>query len=404
MSNSSALKGIRVADFGHVLAGPYCSMLLSTLGAEVIKIETRSRPDEQRAQHGAGDVKDLESNSNFFEVNLNKLSVSLNLTTEEGKALARQIVAISDVVVENMRPGVMDKLGLGYEELVKVKPDLIMIALSGFGQTGPIRSYSAYNPCFTSVGGLAHLCGYPEKKPNTMNNSGGDARAGNAGVFSVLMALNLRQRTGRGQYIDQSSCEVINSMVGDQMMEYAMNRRSPTRTGNHDAVMAPHNCYRCKGDDAWISIAVGSEAQWQALCEAMGQPHWCRDDAFGTAMSRLRHEARLDELIQAWVGDHDAFDLMRRLQEFGVPAMPSFKAEQLFNDPHMLGTGAIAEIQHPVLGTRKTITPPWRLSETPATFHRSAPLLGEHNDYVFRQLLKLPEERVAKLVEEKVIY
>ncbi|WP_250518392.1 CoA transferase [Caballeronia sp. ATUFL_M1_KS5A] len=404
MSNNSALKGIRVADFGHVLAGPYCSMLLSTLGAEVIKIETRARPDEQRAQHGAGDVSDLESNSNFLEVNLNKLSVSLNLTTDEGKELARQIVAVSDVVVENMRPGVMDKLGLGYEDLVKVKPDIIMIALSGFGQTGPLRTYSAYNPCFTSVGGLAHLCGYPEKKPNTMNNSGGDARAGNAGVFSVLMALNMRQRTGQGQYIDQSSCEVINSMVGDQMMDYAMNRRSPKRTGNRDAVMAPHNCYRCKGDDAWISIAVSTEAEWQALCEAMGQPQWRDDDAFASAMSRLQNQTRLDELIQAWTIEHDAVDLMRRLQALGVPAMPSFKAEQLFNDAHMLETGAVVEVRHPVLGKRKTITPPWRLSETPATFHTTAPLLGEHNDYVFTQLLKLPEAKIARLMEEKVIY
>lgn len=399
-----ALKGIRVADFGHVLAGPYCSMLLGTLGAEVIKIESRARPDEQRAQHGAGDVHDLESNSNFFEVNLNKLSASLNLSTDAGKDLARRIVALSDVVVENMRPGVMDKLGLGYKDLVKIRPDLIMISLSGFGQTGPIRTYSAYNPCFTSVGGLANLCGYAEKKPNTMNNSGGDARAGNAGVFSILMALNIRRRTGRGQYIDQSSCEVINSMIGDQMMDYAMNRRSPTRDGNRDAVMAPHNCYRCKGADAWISIAVGSETEWQALCTVMGHPAWSQDERFATALNRWHNQSALDEHIQAWTLDADPYDLMHRLQAAGVPATPSFTAEQLFNDPHILSTGAVTDVEHPVLGRRKSIAPPWRLSRTPAGFNRSAPLLGEHNEHVFKTLLGLSESEIGRLQNERVIY
>ncbi|MES3022840.1 MAG: CoA transferase [Pseudomonadota bacterium] len=402
--NNSALKGVRVADFGHVMAGPYCSMLLSTLGAEVIKIETRTRPDEQRAQHGGGDVADLESNSNFFEVNLNKMSVTINLTTEKGKALARQIVATSDVVVENMRPGVMDKLGLGYKDLVKIKPDIIMLSLSGFGQTGPLRAYSAYNPCFTSYGGLAHLTGYGEKKPNTMNNSGGDARAGNSGVFSVLMALNMRQRTGQGQYIDQSSCEVINSMIGDQMMDYAMNQRSPKRTGNHDAVMAPHNCYRCEGNDAWISIAVANETEWQALCAVLGNPEWTREEAFSSALSRWHNQKRLDVLIEAWTVSHDAYDLMHRLQAAGVAAMPSMKAEQLFTDPHTVAREAVMEVEHPVLGVRKTITPPWKMSATPPTIHHTAPLIGEHNDYVFKELLGLSAREIATLTEERVIY
>jgi crotonobetainyl-CoA:carnitine CoA-transferase CaiB-like acyl-CoA transferase len=400
----SALKGVRIADFGHVLAGPYCSMLLACLGAEVIKIETRARPDEQRAQHGAGNVKDLESNSNFFEVNLNKLSATLNLTTAKGRELAKRIVAISDVVIENMRPGVMDKLGLGYKDLVAIKPDIIMLSLSGYGQTGPIRSYAAYNPCFTSFGGLAHLCGYPEKKPNTMNNSGGDARAGNAGVFAVLMALNLRQRTGQGQYIDQSSCEIINSMIGDQMMEYAMNRRSPKRHGNHDAFMAPHNCYRCKGDDAWISIAVASDGEWAALRKAMGNPQWAEEAVFSTALGRWQHQNELDRRIGEWTVNYVPHELMQKLQGAGVAAMPTFKASDLFSDPHLNARNAVAEVDHRVLGKRKTITPPWKLSETPATISRTAPFVGEHNEYVLCELLGLSKQEVAKLAEEKVVY
>src|SRR5579863_9526241 len=230
--NQSALKGIRIADFGHVLAGPYGTMLLGALGAEVIKIETRKRPDEQRVQHGAGASSDYESSSNFFEINLNKLSVSLDLSSAKGQELARKIVSISDVVMENMRPGVMDKLGLGYQHLIKVKPDIIMLSLSGYGATGPYRGYTAYAPCFSCFGGQAVLTGYADAEPNTLTSSC-DSRAGTAGAFAILMALNIRAQTRQGQYIDLSSSEALNAMVGDQMMDYAMNGRSPSRDGNH---------------------------------------------------------------------------------------------------------------------------------------------------------------------------
>lgn len=399
-----ALQGIRVVDFGHVLAGPYCTMQLASLGAEVIKVETRARPDEQRAHRGDGTHANLEANSNFFECNLGKLSCSINLTTDEGRALAKRLVATADIVLENMRPGVMTKLGLDYDELVKVKPDLIMLSLSGFGATGPWRRYAAYNPCFTSVGGVSHLTGYAEKKPNTMTNSGGDARAGTAAVFAAMIALRFRQQTGRGQYIDSSSCEVINSMIGDQMMDYAMNRRSPRRHGNSDAAMAPHNVYRCAGADEWISIAVGSDAEWQGLVRALGSPDWALAPEYATAEGRWTHRDRLDQSIAAWSADKSYYDAMRLLQAEGVPATPSFKAEDLFNDPHVLARGAVQEVDHPVLGRRKTITPPYRLSRTPARIRRTAPQLGGDNDHVFKTLLGMGDAEIARLEDAKVIY
>jgi benzylsuccinate CoA-transferase BbsF subunit len=400
----SALQNIRIIDFGHVMAGPWCTMQLASLGAEVIKIETRARPDEQRAQHGKGAVDNLEANSNFFEVNLGKKSVSIDLTTAEGKVLAKRLVATADLVLENMRPGVMKKLGLDYDELVKIKPDLIMLSLSGFGATGDLKRYAAYNPCFTSVGGTSHLTGYGEKKPNTMTNSGGDARAGTAAVFAALVALKFRQETGKGQYIDSSSSEVINSMVGDQMMDYAMNRRSPKRHGNTDKVMAPHNVYRCTGQDEWLSIAVGSDAEWQGLVRAMGNPDWGSDTAFATPHDRKANEARLDALIGAWAADKVAFDAMHLLQAEGVAATPSFKASELFTDPHVLARGQVQEVDHPVLGRRLTITSPYRLSETPTHIRGSAPILGESNDYVFQQILGMQPPEIERLQEQKVIY
>jgi benzylsuccinate CoA-transferase BbsF subunit len=401
--NTSALQGIRVVDFGHVLAGPYATMLLGALGAEVIKIETRKRPDEQRVQHGAGASSDLESSSNFFEINLNKLSVSLDLSAPKGQELARRIVGISDVVMENMRPGVMDKLGLGYKDLSRVKPDIIMLALSGYGATGPYRGYTAYAPCFSCFGGQAHLTGYADAEPNTLTSSC-DSRAGTAAAFAILMALNLREQTGRGQYIDLSSSEALNVMVGDQMMDYAMNGRSPSRDGNHDAVMAPHNCYRCQGEDNWISIAVATDEEWRNLCQAMGEPAWVQDERFATAYGRWRHQERLDELMQHWTLQHEPADLMEQLQRHGVAAMPSFKAAELFSNPQLLERGAITEISHPVLGRRKTVAPPWKFSETPAAITRSAPLLGEHNEYVLRDLLGLSAQELSQLVEERIVY
>lgn len=400
----SALQGIRVVDFGHVLAGPWCTMQLASLGAEVIKVETRARPDEQRAQHGHGAADNLEANSNFFEVNLGKKSVSINLSTPEGKELAKKLVATADIVLENMRPGVMTKLGIDYDELVKVKPDLIMLSLSGFGATGPLRRYAAYNPCFTSVGGVSHLTGYAEKKPNTMTNSGGDARAGTAAVFAALVALKFRQETGKGQYIDSSSSQVINSMIGDQMMDYAMNARSPYRHGNGDAIMAPHGVYRCAGPDEWLSVAVGSDAEWQGLVRALGSPGWAADPIFARAAGRKANEKRIDAGIAEWTAGKTYVEAMHMLQAEGVAAAPSFKAGDLFGDPHVVARGAVQDVEHPVLGRRTTITPPYRLSETPTAIRSTAPRLGEHNDYVFEELLGLSHAEIERLVEAKVIY
>ncbi len=400
----SALQGIRVIDFGHVLAGPWCTMQLASLGAEVIKVETRARPDEQRAQHGAGAADNLEGNSNFFEINLGKKSVSINLTTDEGRELARELVARADIVLENMRPGVMAKLGLDYAELVKIKPDLIMLSLSGFGATGPLRRYAAYNPCFTSVGGTSHLTGYADKKPNTMTNSGGDARAGTAAVFAALVALKFRQETGKGQYIDSSSSEVINSMIGDQMMDYAINGRSPMRHGNVDKIMAPHNVYRCAGQDEWVSIAVGSDTEWQGLVRAIGAPAWATDPALANAAGRKANEARIDALIAEWTAGRGYIEAMHALQGEGVAAAPSFKAGDLFSDPHILARGQVQEIDHPVLGVRKTITSPYRMSETPPRIRGTAPCLGADNDDVLGDLLGIAPEEIKRLEGIKAVY
>lgn len=398
-----ALAGVRIIDLGWVLAAPYATMLLGYLGAEVIKVESRRRIDEQRIAHRAGLAKDYDASSNFFEVNLTKRSVTLNLATEKGAELVRRLVATSDVVIENMRPGVIDRLGLGYAALAEVKPDIIMASVSGWGSKGPLRSYTAYAPCFSSFSGLAHLTGYGDDEPNT-GTSSNDARSGTGAAFAILMALVLKQRTGRGQYIDMSSCETLNTLIGDRMVEWGISGVSPGRDGDHDGFAAPHNVYRAAGDDRWISIAVTDDDEWASFRTALGDPEWAKDPGLATNAGRLARQSELDELVAAWTASWDAVELTEHLQRHGVAAVPSYDAEQLFDHPHLRARNSIVEVEHPTLGTRTAIAPPWILSETPAAIRRTAPLLGQDNDYVLRDVLGLSEDEVASLAEEQVVY
>ena len=404
--NKDALEGVRVADFSWVWAGPLATLLLSFMGAEIIKIESHTRVDQMRqGSITTGDsFSDFNASPIFNNANLNKKSVTINLKHPEGTELAKRIVAVSDLTIENMRPGVMDKLGLGYKDLVKVKPDIIMLSSSGFGSIGPYREYAGYAPIFAAFGGLAYLTGYEDGEPNTMSGVM-DLRIGTASAFALLAALIHRQETGEGQYIDLSSSECISALVGSELLEYSMNKRSPYRCGNQDSIMAPHNCYRCKGDDKWVSIAVATDEEWQAMCHVMGDPAWANDEAFSTAYSRWQHRTQLDKLIGQWTINHTHYEVMELLQHAGVAAMPSLSAEEILSaDPHVKARGLINEVEHPVMGKKVVINPSWKHSETPAKIHKASPLLGEDNEQVFGDLLGMSKEEIAKLMEEKIIY
>jgi benzylsuccinate CoA-transferase BbsF subunit len=400
-----ALQGIRIADFSWVWAGPLATLLLSFLGAEVIKIESRKRVDQMR--QGSITTGDSFPNYNaspiFNNANLNKKSVTIDLSRPEGAELAKRVVAASDLVVENMRPGVMDRLGLGYKDLMKEKPDIIMLSSSGFSSTGPYREYAGYAPIFAAFGGLAYLTGYEDGEPNTMSGVM-DLRIGTASAFALLAALIHRQKTGEGQYIDLSSSECVSALIGAELMEYTMNQKSPLRCGNQDSIMAPHNCYRCKGDDKWISIAVATDEEWKAMCCVMGNPAWTEDEAFSNTHSRWKNRAQLDKHISEWTINYTHYELMTLLQNAGVAAMPSFSAEEILSNPHIKARGLINEVQHPVMGKKVVINPSWKLSGTPAGIKKASPLLGEHNEEVFCGLLGMPKEELARLVEGRIVY
>ena len=399
-----ALAGIRILDFTRYYAGPQATLLLAYLGAEVIKIEGMVYPDVLRmptTAAGLGSMKAVVAG--FNSLNAGKLSITLNLRTPQGVELAKKLVEISDVVVDNFRAGVMDKLGLGYDALKVIKHDIIAITASSHGATGPESKYSGFAATLGPLSGLSQLTGYAGGPPTILRSSM-DLIPGSATTFAILAALNHHQRTGEGQFIDLSAREAISCGIGETIMDYTMNNRVQSRNGNRDDLMAPHNCYRCRGEDKWISIAISTDEEWEALCQVMGNPEWTINKKFSDQLSRWQNQEELDILIGEWTNNYTHYEVMEMLQSAGVAAVPSFNNEELFHDPHCQERECFTPVQHPEEGQLYVLAPPWKLSATPAKVPGPAPLLGEHNEYVFGQLLGIPKEEISRLKENKIIY
>jgi benzylsuccinate CoA-transferase BbsF subunit len=403
--NNGPLAGIRVTEFTSAWAGPYATCLLGFLGAEVIKVESRRRLDHARnLSFSTGRRFSGPNESSVFNnLNLNKKSITLNLSKPSAVEIAKRLIGFSDVVMENFRPGVIPRLGLGYEVLKKIKPDLIYLSSSACGQTGPHREYVGYAPTFAALGGFSHITGYEDWPPSNFMGSM-DLRSATTSAFAILTALIYRHRTGEGQYIDLASQETIAVLGGDVLLDYFMNNRSPGRKGNRDEWMAPHNCYRCQGDDKWVSIAVASDEEWQALCRVMGKPELIEDERFRGSSSRLNYQEELDKIISHWTINRDYYEVTSLLQAAGVAAAPSLSSEGLFHDPHLRARGVYSQLDHPHIGKDWVVQPPWRLTETPAGIHRHSPLLGEHNQEVFGQILGMSLKEIERLVKEEVIF
>ena len=399
------LDGVRIIDFTWAWAGPYATLLLAMMGAEVIKVESMNRLDHTRLRSLMnGPTMGGPNHSVVFnELNLNKLSVTLDLKKPKAIEIVKKLVKGADVVTQNMRPGAMERLGLSYEVLRGVKPDIIMLSSSAVGATGPERTYVGYAPTFAAMGGLSYISGYPEGKP-TMLSGVVDNRVATTSAFAVLAALNYRQRTGRGQQIDLSSTGAISSLMGEVLLDYTMNGRVRERNGNHDENMVPHNCYPCNGEDRWVTIAVSSEDEWQSFCKVTGNPSWTEDERFTDSDSRRRNEEELDKLVAEWTRQHSDEEITVLLQKAGVAAAPSLNGERVSKDPHSKERNVIVEVEHPEIGKRRVVGPPWRLSATPARIRRAAPLLGEHNQYVLGEILGMPQDEIEQLVGEQVVY
>ena len=399
-----ALTGVRVIDFSWAYAGPYATELLALMGAEVIKVESRKRPCITRRQPNpvTGQPYDIDDCPYFKDLNMNKLGIALDLSQPKATELAKRLVGISDVVAESFTPGVMSRLGLGYEALRSVNPSIIMLSTSSNGSTGPEARYAGYAPMFNATSGLGEMTGYPDGPPTVMRITI-DNLVAHLNAFAILAALIYRQETGEGQYIDASAQEAIACLIGDSIMDYTMNGRVESRDGNRDEIMAPHNCYRCLGEDRWISIAISTDKEWQSLCQVMGNSAWSKEARFSNAYNRWQNQEELDKLLESWTINYGHYDLMHMLQKAGVAAVPSFTSEDLFTDPH-LAEREFSQLVDRRSGKYMMVAPAWKLSATPARIVHDDPSLGEHNEYVFGKLLGMTREEITKLQGERVLY
>jgi crotonobetainyl-CoA:carnitine CoA-transferase CaiB-like acyl-CoA transferase len=408
------LSGYRVVDFGTAWAGPMAAQLLADLGAEVIKVESRARMDGLRlgrpivGEDIAGGDRGLwpELQPVFHGINRNKLSITLNLKTGEGLGLARRLIASSDVVMNNYSPGVLERMGLAYPKLKELRPDIILVSMPSVGESGPMRDILAYAPIIQALSGLMSQVGYDGEEPlvGELQAPWSDVVAAVHAALAALAALRYRNLSGQGQFVEVAQLETTASMLGEGMLRYQMTGRTPQPAGNYDPDFAPHNNYRCAGDDQWVAIAVRTSEEWDGLRRAMRNPDWASDVRFANKSGRLTNIAELDRRVSEWTEQWPAEDLVALLQGHGVAAMKVMNIEDQFIDPHLQERGAYVEVEHPHVGIEWIYGMPWLLSDTPGGVRTPAPALGEHNDYVLGRLLGVPATELERLSAAQVVY
>ena len=399
------LSRYRVVDFGMAYAGGQPGQLLADMGAEVIKVESRRHLDGIRIGNPGKGISDPEERRPTFHcVARNKLDVTLDITQPEAQALVKRLVAQSDVVLENFSPGIMARNNIDYASLRQVNPQLVMVSLSAAGQNGPLRDIVVYAPAMAALSGLDSVVGYEGGDVTGLRTAYGDATGAIYGVIATLVGLYRRNRTGRGQYVDLSEWEATTTTMGEVLLEYVLTKRVPQPRSNYHPDMAPYGNYPCNGNDRWVAIAVKTEEEWAGLCRAMGNPTWCREARFADRFQRLRHIRELDPLVGRWTTQHTPEETTHVLQQEGVAAAPVLTYAEQYADPHFKARRTYEQVDHPRLPGEVIYGIPLKLSRTPGSIRRPAPLVGEHNAYVFRELLGLSDADVQRLAEAGVIH
>jgi len=388
-SRGGPLEGVRVIELTKVWAGPYAGKLLAFLGAEVIKVESSGNPDEMRAYGGT----DINHAPYFLSINAEVLSVELDLKSAADTDRLRDLIAHSDIVINNLRPGAMERLGLGYQQLTSIKPDIISVSIKMWGNDGPLGYQTGYAPCFAALAGIASLVGYPGGPPLGTSIRYGDSTVGAAAAFAAVAALLHRDLTGEGQFVDLSAVETLSSMIGDCLLEQDLTGKQLLPEGNHHPDMSPHNCYPCSGGD-WISIAVAEDTQWRALCEVLDAGTLAGDARYVAMPGRLEHADALDRELARFTSRHDAGQLAQRLRSAGVPSSKSATSLDVIGDQMLWDRELYRFVSDHREGQRPIVAAPWRMSVAPAQIACGAPDLGEHNDYVLNEILgAYPTER-----------
>ena len=417
------LENIRVVDLSRVFAMPFAGANLADLGAEVIKIDTCQAQFMETTRTITGPFPDnrpgelwWEQGGTFQTLNRGKRSLTLDLRSEEAQAILKELVSVSDIVLENFTPRVMARFGLDYASLRAVKPDLIMVSNTGYGHSGPWSNFGAMASALEPAHGTGAFMGYleddgagalrPGNVPNKVGNSYTDFLATWTALVSVMAALLHRSRTGRGTWIDLAMYQAGASFIGEGLLAYSFNGERTRRIGNRHSSMAPHGCYPCRGDDQWVTIAVRDDEDWLAFCRALGLSEIAADPRYATTPQRIEMQDELDSIVSGWTRQLTSYEVMAKLQDAGVPAGPVLTAGQALTDPHFRHRGFFEKVAHPPetgLGDKEYIGRGWKFSSSKAGITGQAPLLGESNGYALREILGLTEAHISALEEEQTI-
>jgi len=400
----SALEGVKILEFGRVATGPLATTMLSDYGATTVKVESAQFLDPVRHAGPYCEGRPGVNRSGYFtKWNTNKLGLGLNLLKPKAKEVFIKLVMWCDVLLESNAPGVSRKFGLHYEELVKIKPDLVMISTSQVGQKGPQSNFKAYGAQSTALGGFYDVIGYPDGEPVGPYGAYTDMVAYQQVATAIIAGLMYHKRTGKGIYFDHSQLEAgIMFLLPARLYWKANNKKMPVHGNRHPAA-SPHGIYRCMGEDRWCAISIFDDKQWQGFCRALSELEWTHDKKFETFLSRKQNEDALDSHIEEWTLRHSSEQVMHQLQANGVPAAIVTNGEDIANDPQLNYRRHFVQLNHQEMGWVHHEMPPHRFSKTPAQLWGSAPCLGQHNEYICKELLRLPDDEIADLLINGVL-
>ncbi|MFC1534051.1 CaiB/BaiF CoA transferase family protein [Thermodesulfobacteriota bacterium] len=382
-----ALEGVKIADFTWIATGPITVNYLAQYGAVDVKVDSATRPGGSMA------LSTTKSASSAT-----KYTIAINMSNPKGVEVAKRLVAWADIVAENFRAGQMEKWGMGYEDLKKINPSIIMFRSSTQGQTGPNARTAAFGITLQSLTGFTGLTGWPDRDPSPPWDAYTDTIVAPLGAAMIIAALDYRARTGKGQYLDLSQWEASLRYLSPAILDYFVNGRCATRAGNTCAYAAPHGVYRCAGDDRWCAIAVFSNEEWKAFCEAISEPRWTEDPKFATMVGRKENETELNRLIEEWSINYTAEEVMQLLQDHGVSAGVAENAADIFQDPQIKERGLLEEIVDEELGPFSTEHLAFKLSKSPAPINVPSPRVGQHTEYVCREFLGMSDEEFVDLI------
>ena len=392
------LDGIKVLDLTRVLAGPYCTMLLADMGADVVKVERPGAGDDTRA---FGPPFLNGESAYFMSINRNKRSLTLNLKHDKARDILHRMLETADVVVENFRPGTMESFGFGYEAVHDFNPGLVFCSISGYGHTGPDADLPGYDLIIQGEGGVASLTGDPEGPPYKVGSSQADIIAGMMGFQGILLALLSRNQTGKGQKIDIGMLDCQVAMLTYQAGIYFATGESPTRMGNQHPTITPYETYRCK--DGYINLACGNDNMWRTFCRILGKEEWTEDPRFRTNADRVQHRRQLSALLEPVILEKTTQDWIEELRQHGLPCGPIQTVGQVCDDPQVLARDMIVPLEHPKAGSIRVTGIPIKLSETPGAVHSPPPVLGEHTTDVLQDWLQINAAEVEILLQDGVV-